>query len=159
MSDPKEAWPCLAPDRAKFAAREYVASIEREVVARDEVLSPDYVESMSLAYESGYLRGSNDAYEDLLKQLVELRADAREAGRLESENERLATERDLLRRETEALQQATEASQHLVEALRHEHETMIRLEEALASEVRATKAMKQLEERIQVLEARKAEAP
>jgi small-conductance mechanosensitive channel len=166
MSDPKEAWPCLAPDRAKFAAREYVASIERGVVARGEVLSPDYVESMSLAHESGYLRGSNDAYEDLLKQLVELRANAREAGRLESEagrleseNEHLATERDLLRRETEALQQANEATQHLTEALRREHETLLRLEEALASEVRATKAMKQLEERIQVLEARKAEAP
>lgn len=144
MSD-KEAWPCPAPDRAKFAAREYVASIEREVVAGGEVLSPDYVESTSLAYESGYLRGSNDAYEDLLKSLKELRADAREAGRLESETERIDFETKLLRREAEVLQQSNEAGQQLLEALQRE--------------VMATKAMKQLEERIQALEARKAESP
>jgi hypothetical protein len=157
-SDAKESWPCLAIDRARFAAREYIATMDREVAAVGATFQPDR-DTTVLAYESGYLRGSNETHEDLLNDLKELRANAREAGRLESENDRITIETELLRRETAALQRLAEAEQHLIEVLQREHEVMLRLQDALASEISATKAMKQLEERIQALEARKAESP
>ena len=57
-------------DRARFAAREYVANLERQEVQLD----PDGATKLSTAYETGYLRGSTEAMEatndtlDKLKQ-------------------------------------------------------------------------------------------
>ena len=45
-------------DRARFAAREFVADLLRQT---GEQLCPDFVERLEFVYEMGYLRGGGEA--------------------------------------------------------------------------------------------------
>jgi hypothetical protein len=124
MSDPQIEWPCLAPDRAKFAAREYVARVEREAGLP---YAPDVRDQVTITYEIGYLRGANEAYDDLAKMRDELMRVARETGRLEGEHDRLLIEKEALRRETELILREKEALQQVAASRRELDELMARI--------------------------------
>lgn len=145
-------WPGQVIDRARFAARAYIVEVTHEAAEAGVIFEPN-LETTSLAYECGYLRGSNDAHEDLLKSLSDLRAIARETGRLEGEADRIKGESGLLRREAALLEQSNallEQSNAAEERLLDVHR---RLEESLAGELRAVNEIKALEVRIAALEA------
>jgi hypothetical protein len=66
-----------ADDQARFAARAFVARLEREM---GEPMSPLVVERVLFAYEMGYLRGRSDSAQDTSKMFEEL-ARMREEGK------------------------------------------------------------------------------
>jgi len=56
-------------EMSKFAAREYVAHIERELGAK---LPEEVAKQTRIAYETGYLRGRSDALKEALSMTIDL---------------------------------------------------------------------------------------
>jgi hypothetical protein len=121
-----------AGHRAKFAAREYVARIEREA---GMPYSHGEADAVAMTYETGYLRGANEAHEELATMHDEIVRVAREAARLEGENGRLAIETNALQQEAAFHRREAELLQSLNESYRRELDLTAQLEVSRQREV------------------------
>ena len=150
-------------DRARFAAREHMASLRRKGA---EFTDPDVASMAEASFESGYLRGATDAFSEAAETLVENRAarerEIAEMAASRTEMERLRVESETRQNEhAESVKEFNMHSQRLADT-ESKFESQLAKVEAMKMELRelldrADKQRAQIAEKQRVLDARLAE--